>query len=251
MATSSVIKPDTKKLEQKQIALRSMVDSIVVKDAETCLRAKTAQRDIRSEMKAIGFVLDPFVETAKQALQQARDERAKYLTPLESMDAVLAQKVKDYEHQEREAAQREQDRLNAERRAKAEAEAKEARRVAEEQAAADRKRREKEIAEAQKAGDLKKREAEALRMQNLAAEKEAKRLAAEEEARNRVVEDVQVKPNIPSVAGVPSRVNWRWKPVNPSEIPDQYWILYDQLIGQVVRRDKDKTNLPGIEVYPE
>jgi hypothetical protein len=119
------------------------------------------------------------------------------------------------------------------------------------QAAEDKKRRDKEIAEAQKAGDLKKREADKLRKEAEEVAAVAKKQAAEEEARNRVVEDVTVRPNIPTVSGVPSRVNWRFRITDDRLVPERFWIIDEQAIGAEVRRLKDKTQIEGIEVYCE
>lgn len=251
MATA-IIKPETQEqFTTKNKALKAWADDLVVRDAGDAMQAKQAQLEVRNEMKMRGFVLDPFVLTAKAALQAAKDERDKWITPLEDIDQALAVKVKEYERKEREEAARQQERINAERRVLAEAEAKLKREAAEIAAAALRKAREKEIAEAQKAGELKKREADKMRKEAEAAAALAKQEAAKQELLDRQVEDVIVRPNIPTVAGVPSHVNWKFRVVNPQLVPDNYWILDEQMIGAEVRRNKDKTNIAGIETYCE
>jgi hypothetical protein len=193
MATS-VVKFDNKKMESKQVELRRMVDSIIVRDAQTCGEAKRAQKDIRDELKQRHFVLDPFVVQAKANYDDAKEERAKWIDPLESLDGALALKVKTWEREEREKAEaeqrREQERIRIE---------------TERKAAEERKAREKEIAEQRKAGELKA--AEAKRLLKL-AEQEEKTVAAN-------VPIVEVKANIPTQAGVPSRRNFR------AEVTDQ------------------------------
>lgn len=250
MATA-IIKPETQEqFISKNKALKAWADDLVVRDAGDAMQAKQAQLEVRNEMKMRGFVLDPFVLTARAALQATKDERDKWITPLEDIDQALAVKVKEYERKEREAAAREQERINAERRVLAEAEAKLKREAAEIAAAALRKAREKEIAEAQKAGDLKKREADKMRKEAEAAAALAKQEAAKQELLDRQVEDVIVKPNIPTVAGVPSRTNYKFRVIDATKVPRQYLCPDEVKIGRDVR-DWKKTGevIPGIECY--
>ena len=214
--------------------LRQKAESIVVSDSGSCLAAKTAQRDVRAYMKDVHLKLDPFVESAKRNYQAARDELNKWIEPAETIDGALARKVKDYETQERMRAEAEERRINEERRKKAA-----------DDAEAERKRREKEIEAQRKAGEVGKREADRLKKE---AEAEAKAQAA-------AVVDVKVQANIPSVQGVPSRVNWKFRIVDANKIPKAYLIPDEQKIGQTVRLLKDKARteavIPGIEVYTD
>lgn len=252
MSTTALVKPETQEqFIQKNKALKAWADDLVVRNASDAMEAKQAQRTIRDEIKQREFVLKPFVVTANTALDAAREELGKWINPLEDIDQALAVKVKEYERKEREEAAREQERINAERRVLAEAEAKLKREAAEMAAAALRKAREKEIAEAQKAGDLKKREADKMRKEAEAEAYARKIEAAKQELLDRQVEDVIVRPNIPTVAGVPSRINWRFRVVDRNLVPKQYWIINEQMIGAEVRSNKDKTNIAGIETYCE
>ena len=214
--------------------LRQKAESIVVSDSGSCLAAKTAQRDVRAYMKDVHLKLDPFVESAQRNYQAARDELNKWIEPAETIDGALARKVKDYETQERMRAEAEERRINEERRKKAA-----------DDAEAERKRREKEIEAQRKAGEVGKREAERMKKE---AEAEAKAQAA-------AVVDVKVQANIPSVQGVPSRVNWKFRIVDANKIPKAYLIPDEQKIGQTVRLLKDKARteavIPGIEVYTD
>jgi hypothetical protein len=211
MATA-ITGPVTKQYEEKQITLRKLVESIVVTDPETCLQAKTLQRDIRSEMKLRRSVLDPFVEAAKSNLAKAKDELNKWIVPLQTDDDTLATKVKEYEREERHKAEAEQERINAERRAEAEKKAAEERKERERLAKEEKDKKIKEIRVALKRGDIGQREAAKMLQQAGAwAEAQAEQAAADAEAKVQAVKDapVTVKPNIPSVSGVPSRVNYK------------------------------------------
>jgi len=62
---------------------------------------------------------------------------------------------------------------------------------------------------------------------------------------------VEVKADVPKIAGVTARKNWKWRVTDLSKVPDEFWTLDEVAIGQRVRADKDKTSIPGIEAYPE
>jgi hypothetical protein len=250
MATS-VSRPDTKKLEQTQIVLRGQYDAITVKDAETCLKAKTLMRDIRLEMKMRHAVLDPFVAIAKKNYDDAKDERAKYIDPLQTMDDSLGLQVKDFERRERERAAAEERRINEERQRLAAIEAARIQKEAWAAAKAERERQEKLIKDLRAEGELNKREAEKAKKEAADREARAKAEAAEQAKLDAHVEAIKVQPNLSAVAGVPSRVNWRFRVVDRLQVPEQYWMLNEQMIGADVRRDKDKTNIPGIEIFCE
>jgi len=253
MATSEVIRVDTEPLKTSLLSLEQMAKSIVVNDAPTCLQAKTAQRDVRNYMKDVHLKLDPFVESAKRTYDAAKDERSKWLTPAERIDEALAAKVKDYERRERERAeadrQREQERIRVETERKAAEDRKERERQAEE----ERRRRAKEIEEARKAGDLKAAEAKKLQKQaeeDAARQRELARQQEIEEAKN--VPVVKVEAAIPTVAGVPSRRNWKFRIVNANKIPRQYLIPDEVSIGQFVRREKKAGEvIPGVEAFED
>ena len=251
--STTVIRVDNKQFESKQAELSRLAASIVVKDASTCLEAKTAQRQIRDELKLRHAVLDPFVSNAKSAWDQAKDERSKWIDPLDKLDDLLAQKVKGYEREEREAATREQDRINKENARIAQEKADQERRDREAAATHQREARVKEIKALLKAGEIGKREAAKLLKEAGAFEEAAKAAAAAdaEAAKSAPPPAVTVKPNIPTVAGVPSRVNWRYRIINENLVPDEYWMLNEQKIGADVRRDKEKTSIPGVEAYPD
>lgn len=62
---------------------------------------------------------------------------------------------------------------------------------------------------------------------------------------------VVVEAAVPKVVGVQSRTNWKWRIVDADKIPAHYFVLDESAISAVVRRDKDKTAIPGVEAYPE
>ena len=53
------------------------------------------------------------------------------------------------------------------------------------------------------------------------------------------------------IAGVTTRTYWHWRVTDPDTVPREYLTIDDAKIGAIVRRDKDKTSIPGIEAYSE
>jgi hypothetical protein len=248
-----VARYDEQSLETGLTTIKSLSEAIVVKDATTCLTAKTAQRDVRNYMKDVHLKLDPFVESAKRNLQSAKDELNKWLAPAEAIDNALALKVKEYERQERERTERERAIEQERIRVETERKAAEERKVREQQAEEDRKRRQKEIEEARKAGELKAAEANRLKKQaeeDAAREKAMAREQEAEAAKN--VPVVKVEAAIPTVAGVPSRRNWKFRIVDANKIPRAYLQPNEVAIGQFVRNLKKAGEvIPGVEAYED
>jgi hypothetical protein len=62
---------------------------------------------------------------------------------------------------------------------------------------------------------------------------------------------VPVATTTPAVEGISRRVVWKWRLVDEAKIPREYLVVNDAAVGKVVTALKDKTEIPGIEVYPE
>src|SRR6516164_4542277 len=96
------------------------------------------------------------------------------------------------------------------------------------------KAREREVAGQLRRGEIGKREAEQLKLE---------------------VPKVTVKPSIPTMSGVQSRRNWTFEIVNENLIPERFWRIDEQAIGEMVRKTKDKAlaekTCPGIIVRSE
>lgn len=275
MASNAAIVKDVQHFQTALTALKTQADSIVVNDAATCLQAKTAQRNVRDYLKDVHAKLDPFVNLAKRTYDETRDERARWLTPGEAIDDALAAKVKAYERQEREAAQREQDRINTEnariKREKDEAD----RKAALEKAAADRKVRVAEINAQLRRKEITKREAaKLLKLAGADAEAAAQQAEADAEAaKNAPPPAVTVKPNIPAVAGVPSTVHYKAEVTDANLLINtflqcartlsmerlnylrQFITVDEQAIGAEARKVKNsremEARIPGVRFYED
>lgn len=51
--------------------------------------------------------------------------------------------------------------------------------------------------------------------------------------------------------GISYRDNWKFRVVDPDKLPEKYWmrIMNGDMIEGEVKANKDKTNIPGVEVY--
>lgn len=65
-----------------------------------------------------------------------------------------------------------------------------------------------------------------------------------------------IVPVLPSrTAHVPGFRNkpplWRFKVENPALVPDEYWVVDEQLLGRVIRARSGKVEIPGVRVWDE
>jgi hypothetical protein len=175
---------------------------LAVTNAEEYKAAGEFRAQVRSHKKVVAFALAPFQEVAKRVADFLKGKRTEAENRFDAIDNLITQKMNQQAEKERLAAEAEQRRINDEKRIREEKEAAERRKEAEKQAEADRKQREKEIAEARKAGEIKA--AEAKRLQKEADEKAARdkeAAAREQQEANASFKPVEVKANIPVIAG--------------------------------------------------
>lgn len=252
--------PEVKTTEITTIAnrlqvLREEAAAMVVRDQDEYTAAMTFVKSLRAYKKDVGFKLDPGIESAKKHLEFLREEKDKYIRPIDELDSIVSKRAAEWREHERKAAEAEQTRINEERRRIAAEEAAAQRKAAEAEADRIRKEKEKQIDEARKAGELKKREADQLAKRAAQQAEQAKEQARKTEETAAQVKEVKVAPSIPKIAGIKGRTNWRFRIVNESLIPRKYLVPSEVAIGGMVRATKDKTKAeaecPGIEVYSE
>jgi membrane protein involved in colicin uptake len=249
-----------KPLESKLTEFAAYVSSIQVRNgqeyAEVCQQIVSA----RTEIKKIGFVLDPGISSAQEHLNLLRNQKKGFVDRWQQQITIGEEKAESWKREERRKAEEEQRRIREEQRIAAEKQAATERAEREKQAAEERKRREAEIAAAQKAGELRKREAERLAKEAREAEERERKRAAEDAAKRQAeaaaeAAKIKVEPSIPKVAGIKARVNWKFRIVDASKLRRTYLQADEVKIGAMVRNIKDKAKAeaecPGIEVYTE
>lgn len=79
---------------------------------------------------------------------------------------------------------------------------------------------------------------------------------AEETGDDSILEEPVIVPQIrveqtSRVEGVSMQENWKWRVVDPKLIPREYLIIDEKMVNAEVRTKKGKTNIPGIQPYPE
>jgi hypothetical protein len=165
--------------------------------------------------------------------------------------AMIAYKQEE-ERQRRaaeEAARIERERIEAECRAKAEEER---------QKLAELKRQAEEAAQAQAAQEAPLSGLAAFVAEEEAAalqeEIEAARLATENAIRETAMAPRAVQVAAPpkvTAAGTSFRTVWRFKVVDLAQVPREYMILNEQMVGALARSTKGAMAIPGIEIYEE
>jgi hypothetical protein len=252
----ALVKPETKGLEVGLEALRKRANEIVVKDSDSYKENAQFLVEVRNFQKRVGFVTDPYIAFAKEALDKAKDEKNKYIQPAKEIEEIVSAKGEAWVKAEREAAAAEERRINEERRRAAEAKAAEERKAAEALAEAERKEREKAAEAARKAGEIGKREAERIKKEAWAAEEKAKEEAVRAQAEAAKVDtSVKVQPSIPKVSGVRRRINYCFEVIDKTKLPENFKMADEKAIGEVVRSSKNprlsETLIPGIRCWME
>lgn len=257
-------------IEQGLAALRSDAEAIVIRDQHSYIAAAQIKNDANAYIKDVKAKLGPGIESAKDHLNRLKNDMAMYVTPAEQIrDTVEAKRIAYSEEEKRKALieqEREQEKLRAEARAKAEAERREADRLAKEQ----REAREKELEAQRKAGEIGKREEARLAKQAAEDEVKAKALAEEQAIKTASeFKTVEVKPNIPAVAGSKNQTYYFGEVTNPAQIIAEYnsalirsdlerqrflaqfIMVNEQAVGQFARKTQDNAKatamLPGVK----
>lgn len=194
----------------------------VINSQETAEQAGQIVKDAWRVKAQILDHIDPVVETAHRAHEAATTLRAKLLE-FEAPVKALNQRLGSYLAEERRKA--DEARREAERKAREESE---------------RIQREREEAALAKAAAL---EAEGKHISATLALHEADKPAP-------IIMPDPVA-DAPSVSGIHLRDNWKWRVVDENAIPREFLQINETMINAVVRSTKEKTKIPGIEVYNE
>src|SRR6266404_7261366 len=174
--------------------------------------AKLLQLEVRSIGKAAAFNLDVYWEVVKRASNALSQIYEGHEGQAKAIDDTLKAKVKEVEAEEKRRAEIETKRKNDERLAAEQKKAEDERKKRERLAKEAKDKKIKDIKAAQKAGEIGKREAARMLREAGAVEEAAiEQAAADAEAQVQAVKDnpVKVEADIPKVAGVPSRTNYK------------------------------------------
>ncbi len=200
-------------VKQEIINIDNQVLSLRVIDTETYLQAGEIFKAISAMEKKIKAFFDPLCKKA--------DEAHKALTSAKAIEIAKLAPLKAHINKEQTDWNVEQERL---------------RRLEE-----DRLRREAEKAEEDR---------------RLQAAIEAEQAGEKEEAAAVLEEPLYVPPpivekTVPKQAGLAMTTTWRWRLKDINLVPRQFLNINETVLNAHVKNLKDRSNVPGIEVYPE
>lgn len=202
----------TPDLEFEVYSLQTTAAEFAIASQDDCAEAATVLKQIKAMQATVKETFDEPVKKAHEAHKSIVAARDKHLTPLIEAERVIKSKVGQYqsllEDQRMATMRAEQERLEAEERA----------------------RREKEAAELKR---QKTPEAKAAAKELLAAP---------------VVVTVEAPAELPKTEGLSFRWVYDFKVVDPNILPREYMMPNEAKIRAVVKADKEQANIPGVQI---
>lgn len=213
---------DQNEINERALTVPEKARAITINSNEDYVQAGEILLVIKDLRKEIDTYFDPIIKKAFDSHKEAVAQKKRAEAPLVEAEGIIKPKIAAY------LAEQERIRREEERRL---------------QEIARREEEERRLAEAIKAE-------EEMKKAGMAREEAAKQAAVILEKPIHVA-PVVVPKVVPKVQGVSTSKRWTFRIVNPAIIPREYLMVDEQKIGSVVRAMKEKTNIPGIEVYSE
>lgn len=199
-----------KEISKELATVEHQLKTLVIKDSKSLKTAQILLATLKGGIKNINATFGPLVDANTKALEEARKLRDKYLVPAKQTAKILADDIGTYVDQETQRKRDEADRLQQE----AEAEA------------------------------AKKANAKAKRL-----EKQGRIDEAEVARTDYSVPVIHVEASVEMEANSYVRKTWAFEIIDEAVIPREYLTPDTKLIGQIVKAQKDKTNISGIRVF--
>ena len=209
------------KLRTKALTLRQVARGMTVTNEKELRIADEFRKGTIELIKEIRAGYDENIKAARAVHTGLITKRDSYLKPAEEAKAIIGIKMQPY------MAKREAKRQELLEKARKEQEEKE--RLEREA----KKKKEKEIEAAIEAEEFEK----------------AEELIIEEPAPTPV--KITKVPEKVRLAGTHQRTIWKYRVINLELVPRPLLMLDHVKTNKIVQRDKEKTNVPGIEAYPE
>ncbi len=237
---------EARSLMPRVTRIYNALDNLKVNSPATWLEAGEKIIEIKELAKEIKRVrktiLDP-INTAKD------NTMAFFDPPLNKCEEIvngLGKRMSDWKN--------EQERIEKEKREKAEAEAAEKERIEKTRLRKEAEKKEEEAREAERKALAAQNNGQGQKAQEFvekAQELKEESKELKEEAREVEVDAKEIKPKAEKIEGLSFRRIWKFKIVNPGKIPIQFCSPDEVKIGKTVRECKDKTNIPGVEIFFE
>lgn len=200
-------------IKNEALSLQKTAETMLINSSEEYQIATEFLIKCRQSRKKIDEFCDPVISAAHDAHKAALAQKRKLTDPVLVAEKIITPKINAYRQEQDRIRRAEEERLRLEAQKKAE---------------------EERLAQA------------------IEAEKQGDQLSADILVETPVVAaPVFVAPTVPKVEGISDREVWKFKVVNPALVPNEYKIIDESAIGKVVRALKDRTSIPGIQVYPE
>lgn len=227
--TAMIAPPVADKLESEVPAVVQQANAITVTDPASAAKAADFLRTIKTMLGRVADAYDGIVEAAHKAHKTAVAKRKEFTDPLQQAESVIKRRIGDYQMAEERKRRELEDKLRRE--------AEEAARIETERLrAAEETRRLEEAMALEASGD------------KVAADEILEAPVVVEQV---IAAPVIVAPTAPKLEGVSGRTTWRYRIINAALIPREYLMPNETMIGGTVRAQKDKTKIPGVEVYPD
>lgn len=200
-------------VETKALTMPEKAKSIQILDNNSFERAGEFLTNLKKVRKEINTTFDPIIKKQFEAHKEAISQKKKVEKPIIEAENIIKDGMALYAREFEKARQEKEEEL----------------RIAAKKRAEDR-----QIADAA----------------------EAESNGNHEEAEKILNEKPNVTPVVfqmdkPKVNGVSTRKTWKFKITDPNKIPDEYKTIDEKKIGAVIRALKDKSNIPGVEVFCE
>jgi len=247
-------------LEDQLVPLSDEARKIKIESGSDFARAGELMAKLKEADKATDATMLPYKAILKKVTDYIRTRSQRVTNKVEETKGVLVPKMAEWTRKEASAAAAEQERKQREEEARLKREAEEKRQKDEAAAKELRKERVNQIRQDLREKKITVRQSEKLLREAGALEEAAKaQISADEaDAKAKAAEKashLKVEPNIPTVAGVVKRKNWKFKITNPYKVNIRYMVPDEVAIGEVVRRLKNKeqaeAEIGGIEVWEE
>ncbi len=214
-------------IRMEVMTIPNQAKMIMVIDQESLSQANIFFLNIKGIRKKIEEIFGPIISKAFAAHKEAVAQRKKVEEPLILAESYLNNQIAIYHREQEEIRKKELEHLW--------------------QIAIQEEIERRRVVEKQK---LEK----AAKLEELGAREESDQLMYEAIQENEAPVIVNVPPPpTPRVemAGMAMVTSWKFRITKESLIPRQYLSVNEQVIGAIVRRLKDKTNIPGIQAYSE
>ena len=244
-------------VEQELVPISQAARSLKIDSASDFARAGEMIAALKAFDKGSEATMAPYKAKVKLVSDFIRTRLLRVANKVEETKGILTPKMAEWTRKEQAAAKAEQDRLQAIETARLKREAQEKQQKDEEAAAIIRKAEVANIRADLKSGKITKRQAEKLLKLAGAIEEAAKVNAAceaEEATANaaKTASQLKVAANVPTVAGVVKRVNYKFHVIDENKIPREYLTPNLVKIGEFVRAAKKVGEvLPGIEAFED